>query len=96
MTSNLVLGETYTLLRVTHGFEAAWRFVDRARASDLFKVLSLDEESENEAYSILGRYRDHDFSFTDATSFALCRREGILHAFAFDRHFAAQGFRCLP
>src|SRR5205085_10741331 len=90
-TSSLVLGETYTLLRVTHGFEAAWRFADRLRLGGLVRVIALETGVEDDAYAILEKYRDHDFSFVDATSFAICRREDIAHAFAFDRHFATAG-----
>ena len=36
-----------------------------------------------------------DVSLVDCVSFAAMRREGIADAFAIDRHFAEQGFRCL-
>jgi predicted nucleic acid-binding protein len=35
---------------------------------------------------------DREFSFVDATSFAVMRRRGVHQAFAFDNDFAAAGF----
>jgi predicted nucleic acid-binding protein len=32
----------------------------------------------------------------DCTSFEMMRELGIHNAFTFDRHFAEQGFTCLP
>ena len=44
----------------------------------------------------LERYDDHDFSFTDAVSFAAVTERGIAGALTLDRHFAAAGFRIVP
>jgi hypothetical protein len=96
VTTNLVVGETYTLLRSRRGFDAAWGFLgllDRTRRLLRHRVSS---EIESDAYSILRHYRDHDFSFVDATSFAFMRSAGISEAFAFDAHFATAGFTRIP
>jgi predicted nucleic acid-binding protein len=53
-------------------------------------------ELEGEAQEILRRYKDQDFSYTDAVSFALMQREGIEEAFAFDAHFRTMGFLLVP
>lgn len=96
VTTNHVVGETYTLLRVTRGYDACQRFLDSLDASARLERLFVGEDLERRAFVILDRYRDHDFSFVDATSFALMRAERIRHAFAFDSHFAAAGFLCVP
>ena len=41
---------------------------------------------------ILRKYSDQDFSYTDAVSFAIMRRQRIRKAFCFDKHFATAGF----
>jgi len=38
---------------------------------------------------------DQDFSLADALSFAFMRREKIIEAFAYDRHFTTAGFTLL-
>jgi uncharacterized protein len=96
VTSNHVIGETYTLLRVTRGYDACRRFLESINETTRLERIFIDQELERRAFTILDRYRDHDFSFVDATSFALMRAERIRHAFAFDSHFAAAGVLRVP
>ena len=96
VTSNLVVGETYTLLRLSKGYREAKRFLDGLAQSTKLERLFITETLERNAYEILHRYADHPFSFVDATSFALMRQQRIRHAFAFDAHFATAGFLRIP
>jgi predicted nucleic acid-binding protein len=96
VTSNLVVGETYTLLRLTRGYREARRFLDKVSVSGKLERLCITEPLERHAYEILHRYADHPFSFVDATSFALMRQQRIQHAFAFDSHFRTAGFLRIP
>jgi uncharacterized protein len=96
VTSNLVVGETYTLLRVTHGSDAAWRFTETLDRSALVQVTRISERFESDAWELLRQYRDQPFSFVDGTSFALMRAERLTRAIAFDAHFAAAGFSRVP
>jgi predicted nucleic acid-binding protein len=96
VTSNMIVGETYTLLRLSKGYRQAKRFLDTLAHSTKLERLFITESLERQAYEILHRYSDHPFSFVDATSFALMRQERIRHAFAFNSHFAAAGFLRIP
>jgi predicted nucleic acid-binding protein len=96
VTSNHVLGESYTLLMKTHGQAAAWRFRERLLASPLLEITHVDEALESEAWQLLRRYADQAFSFVDAVSFALMKRRRLQRAFAFDVHFATAGFVRIP
>ena len=96
VTTNQVVGETYTLLRVTRGYEACRRFLESLDHTRRLERMFVSQDLERRAFAILDRYRDHDFSFVDATSFAFMRAERIRHAFAFDSHFAAAGFLRVP
>lgn len=96
VTSNLVIGETYTLLRITKGYREAKRFLDRLAHSKKLERVYVTEHLEQQAYQILERFSDHAFSFVDATSFALMRQERLRHAFAFDVHFRTAGFPTIP
>ncbi|MEA2032004.1 MAG: PIN domain-containing protein [Euryarchaeota archaeon] len=53
-------------------------------------------EDESKAWQIILRYRDKDFSYVDATSFAVMERLEISDAFSFDEHFEQYSFNRLP
>jgi predicted nucleic acid-binding protein len=55
-------------------------------------VVRVDERDEFRARQILQHHRDKDYSLTDATTFAIMERLGIVEAFSFDRHFRQYGF----
>ena len=92
-TTNHVAGETYTLLRVRLGFEAAQAALQRMRESRMVERLFVLEEWEEEAERLLAQHADQDFSYVDATSFVAMRRLGLTRAFAFDHHFTVAGFQ---
>jgi hypothetical protein len=96
VTSNLIVGETYTLLRLTKGYRAAKRFLDKLAQSAKLERLFITEALERQAYEILHRYAEHPFSFVDGTSFALMREQRLRYAFAFDAHFTIAGFLRIP
>ena len=96
VTTNQIVGETYTLLRVTCGHAAAVVFLDRLEESRRIERIFVSTELEGRAYRLLRTYADQDFSFVDATSFAVMRSERIRHAFALDQHFATAGFTRVP
>lgn len=93
VTTNLVLGETWTLLllrRTSHG--KAVELVDAIGESPRVEVARIDESDEDRAWSWLRRHDERAYSFVDATSYALMRRRRIQEALAFDGDFSAAGF----
>jgi predicted nucleic acid-binding protein len=92
VTSNLVVGEVWTLLthRLGHFHAMAW--VDGVRGSDVVSVERVPEGVEDEAWAWLRIHDERPYSFVDATSFALMRKLRIREALAFDGDFAAAGF----
>lgn len=92
VTSNLVRGETWTFLRRRSGYEAAVDFLDRLEGSSRVEIVRISRELEDEALGWLRRRNEREYSFVDATSFALMRSLRIREAFAFDGDFTAAGF----
>jgi predicted nucleic acid-binding protein len=91
-TSNHVTGETWTFMRRRYGHRVAVAVLDRMERTPRLTQLWVDREHEAEAWSWLRRHDEREYSFVDATSFALMRSLGIREALAFDGDFAAAGF----
>jgi predicted nucleic acid-binding protein len=92
LSTNHVVGETWTLIRRRLGHAAAVGFLDRLRPLPNLEVAWTDEGLEGEAWAWLRRRDEREYSFVDATSFAVMRRRRIHQALAFDGDFAAAGF----
>ncbi|MDO9534835.1 MAG: PIN domain-containing protein [Bacillota bacterium] len=98
VTSNMVIGETYTWLRKKVGFAPAFSYLsalDRKERLRQIAVMYSDAILEKEAVNILAQFKDQSFSFADAVSFALMQKKGIRKAFAYDRHFVVAGFELI-
>ena len=95
-TTNLVIAETYILIRHALGHRQAIRFLKNIAASPRIVKIYSDSTLEETAEDILEKYQDQAFSFTDAVSFALMKQYNIMEAFSFDRHFAIAGFSLAP
>jgi uncharacterized protein len=91
-TSNLVLGETWTLLSARAGHQRASQWLDSVRSDARVVVEQLDRDLEEDAWTWLRQHDERPYSFVDATSFALMRKLRIREALAFDGDFAAAGF----
>jgi uncharacterized protein len=61
------------------------------RASRLLHIEHVTEEIIDAAWRAFEDLADHEFSFTDCTSFVLTERLGIETAFTFDAHFREYG-----
>jgi predicted nucleic acid-binding protein len=96
ITTNLIIAETYTLIRMGLGPAPGTSFLNNLSASPRVMKVFSDQEIEENAQEIICRYKDQDFSYTDAVSFALMRRKNITQAFAFDQHFRTAGFEMVP
>lgn len=95
-TSNYVFAETYTALLVRIGREEAIEWGRRFRAGEAIELVRLEPDVEDEAWEILERHPDKQWSYVDATSFALIERHDSSEAFALDAHFAQRGLRVFP
>ena len=76
--------------RAGHG--AAVKFLDDLERSTRIEVVAVDADIERDALRWLRRHDEREYSFVDATSFAVMRDRGITEALAFDGDFAAAGF----
>lgn len=91
VTSDYVLDEVYTLIRMRVGHRAAVDLGESIRGSRFFRIEPVTTADFEAAWRIFRRYDDKSFSFTDCTSFALMERLKIRTAFAFDRNYREYG-----
>jgi len=92
LCTNHVLGETWTFVRRRQGHDDAVRVLDAVSASRRVAVIRVGQDEEQEAWEWLRRRTDREYSFVDATSFAVMSRRRISTALAFDADFSAAGF----
>lgn len=91
VTSDYILDEVYTLIRMRVGHRASVEFGESIRTSRFFRIEPVTTADFEAAWRIFRRYDDKPFSFTDCTSFALMERLKIVSAFTFDRNFREYG-----
>lgn len=92
LTTNHVVGETWTFLRRRDGHASAVAFLDAVESADWVAVVHVEDPVEREARAWLRRHDERRYSFVDATSFAVMRQERLREALAFDGDFSAAGF----
>jgi predicted nucleic acid-binding protein len=92
VTTNHVVGETWTLLRRRASHRASVAFLDLLGALPDAEIVHVHETEEDDAWNWLRRHDERVYSFVDATSFVIMKRRRIREALAYDGDFAAAGF----
>lgn len=95
LTTNLVVGETWTLLRSRTDHSTAVGFIDRVdvlASAGRLVVHAVTGDEEARAWRWLRRRDERACSFVDATSFEVMRARRLREVMAFDDDFAAAGF----
>ena len=96
VTTDYVLDETLTLIRVRLGLHAAARWWEQVEASSRIRWESIDAARSDRARTWFFRWKDKDFSFTDCTSFVVMRELRLRRALTTDRHFRDAGLEIVP
>jgi len=96
VTTALVAAEMHALILRSRGASAGASFLESVFGSGAYLIVPLDDDLINGAISRwIRRYSDKAVSFGDAVSFEVMRRERIVRALTFDRHFADAGFEII-
>jgi predicted nucleic acid-binding protein len=67
-------------------------FLDMVERSPRLRILTVEPKLEKEALRWLRQHDEREYSFVDATSFAVMRSQRIRETLAFDGDFAGAGF----
>ncbi len=96
VTTDYVIDETLTLIRVRLGLAAAERWWEQIESSSRLKLEWIGIERAEKARAMFFRFGDKNFSFTDCTSFVVMKELRFKQALTTDRHFRQMGLEALP
>lgn len=96
VSTDYVVDETLTLIRIRLGLHAAEQWWARVDASSRVRWERIGAPRARKAREWFFEWRDKDFSFTDCTSFVVMRELGLSRALTTDHHFSQAGFETVP
>lgn len=94
LSTDYVIDEAVTRLIYDANYALAVEFLDRIELMEETGILTIAEIVKNVFEAAKALFRQYDsvrLSFTDCTSFVICRVHNISEAFAFDHHFPIMG-----
>lgn len=92
VTTNYIIDETLTLLRVKKNLQSAMHLRDMIKAgSPTITIYRVTSEDDSDAWNWFVNDWSR-LSFTDCVSFAVMKRTGITKVATFDQHFQRAGF----
>jgi hypothetical protein len=92
VTSNYVVDETATLIRIRCGLKKALLFKEYLTESEpMINIYRITIKDEMEAWKWFDKNWS-GLSYTDCVSFAMMKRLGITKYFGFDNHFDRAGY----
>ncbi len=89
LISNFIVAESHALIMSRLSATIARRWL----LGNIWPVERVTQADETRAAEIIATYTDKDFSYVDATSFAVMNRLTLRRALTFDRHFEQFGFQ---
>lgn len=92
VTTEWVLGETWTLVNHREGHAAARACLEAIRRLPGVEVAAVTNSDLSASWLWLSRHDERPYSFVDALSFRVMQRRRLTEALAFDGDFAAAGF----
>lgn len=92
VTSDYVLDETATLLKVRGHGHLLGAFFDTVRSSAVCRIEWMDAERFSAAQAFFLKHAGQDWSFTDCVSFQVMKHLRLRDALTKDSHFHAAGF----
>lgn len=96
VSTDYVMDETLTLLRMRLGIDEAEQWWDQVSTSSRLVWEWIDTARAEKARAWFFRWRDKSFSFTDCTSFVVMKERRLKQVLTSDGHFAQAGFALVP
>ena len=91
VTTNFVIDELLTLMKVRREYERALQIGDSLIRQEIARIEWVSPDDMENAWRVYASYHDKDWSFTDCVSRVVMERLGVTKAFSFDEHFRQFG-----
>ncbi|NJM39986.1 MAG: type II toxin-antitoxin system VapC family toxin [Anaerolineae bacterium] len=97
VTTNYVLSELIALVlnRGLATMSRALIYVRSIRSTSYVAVVHIDKPTDDQAWNLLEKRTDKEWSLVDAASFVVMEHLGLEHSLTTDRHFEQAGFTYL-
>ncbi len=96
VTTDYIVAETVNLANARGGRLVANRVLDLIEQSAGIRMEWIGVERFTRTKAFFRKHSDHNYSFTDCTSFIVMKEERISEVLTTDAHFREAGFKVLP
>ncbi len=96
ITTDYIFDETVTIIRMKVGHKEAVNFGNFLLRSKVVNIIEVNKMFKKRAWDIFVKYKDHRFSYTDCTSFAVMQQMKIDKVFGYDKDFEVLNFSLFP
>ena len=93
--TDYILDEACTLAKSRAGSHAALQLLQLVEASAGFRIEWIGPDRFDVTKTYFRKHSDHDYSFTDCSSFVVMEELRLRDALTSDHHFVEAGFRAL-
>ena len=92
ITSNNIVDELVTLFRFRNlPFQKFHPYIESIWNEDICDILRVTADIDIKAWKLMQKFKEHEFSFTDCTSFVLMKNHKITKVSTLDKHFQIMG-----
>lgn len=98
VTTNYIIIELVPLLTSHYHLprQQVIRAINTIKTHPAVEIVHIDQSFDKEAWGLLEKYLDKEWSLVDASSFLIMRRFGMTQVLTGDHHFDQAGFIRLP
>lgn len=98
VTTNYIIAELVALLtsRSRISRQQIVLFIDALKAASQVEIIHINTELDAEAWMLLKKRADKEWSLVDVSSFVVMARYGMTEALTTDHHFTQAGFVQIP
>ena len=96
LTTDYVLDQVYTVLKVFGSLQAAQAFNQVITSSSLVRLFMTDSVIFDRAWKVFVNDEQPHWTFTDCINYAVIQYVGVTEVFTFDPGFSAPGMAVVP